>query len=541
VPHLRLASGDGPTEVFALRADRVLLGRSHDCDLILPDVLLSRHHAEVLRTGSGWALRDLGSLNGTRLNGTRVVGERPLRDGDRIGMADWTLVFHDADTPSDPALLAAGARLRDVTELATRSDIEAGALARQSRILGVLTRAAAAVVATPSAESLLDALLGHLLEAVPAHRGAVVLFEAGATAGGDAAPSLAAARAVQGSPPAAVEPVVTERLIRSQCAFLAPRLAAEDGTVRSVLCAPLWFSGPPPAAERIAGCVALEAPADPSPFEQEHLHLVTAVANLAASRLESLRLREENADKRRLEEDLRGAARIQQSLLPEAAPPLPGWELAGSSRLCSAVGADYYDFSADDGAILLALGDVAGKGLAAALLMASLRAAVRARWREGEPLAQVTARVNEILLQTVPPNRFATLFLARADTSTGDVLWVNAGHAAPLVARRDGTHEVLEATGTILGAFADASWEERRTSLAPGDVLVLLSDGVVEAAREAGGDLGPDRLAAVARTGGHPASGVLAALQAAAEESLGGARRADDHTFVVLHRTSLGP
>jgi len=537
VPHLRLASGDGPSEVFALRADHVLLGRSHDCDLILPDVILSRHHAEILRSAAGWFLRDLGSLNGTRLNGVRVVGEQTLHNGDRISMSDWTLVFYDADTPSDPELLAAGARLRDVTELATRSDIEAGALARQSRILGVLTRAAAAVVATPSAEALLDTLLGHMLEAVPAHRGAVVLFEPGGRLGGAAAaPVLAAARAVQGPPPVGVEPVVAERLLRSQSAFLAPRLPVEDGTVRSVLCAPLWFSGAPPALERIAGCVALEAPADPSPFQEEHLHLVTAVANLAASRLESLRLREENADKRRLEEDLRGAARIQQSLLPEETPPMPGWELAGSSRLCSAVGADYYDFSADDGGLLLALGDVAGKGLAAALLMASLRAAVRARWREGEPLARIVAQVNEILLQTVPPNRFATLFLARADTATGEVIWVNAGHAAPLVARSDGSHEVLEATGTILGVFPDTAWEEERTRLGPGDVLVLLSDGVVEAAREAEGDLGPDRLAALVRTAGRSASVLLGALQAAAEESLGGARRADDHTFVVLRR-----
>jgi sigma-B regulation protein RsbU (phosphoserine phosphatase) len=529
VPHLRLASGDGPSEVFALRADCVVLGRSHDCDLILPDVLLSRRHAEIVRTARGWSLRDLGSLNGTRLNGVRVEGERPLRDGDTISMSDWSLVFRDADTPSDPALLASGARLRDVTELATRSDLEAGALARQSRILGVLTRAAAAVVATPSAESLLDTLLSHLLEAVPARRGAVVLFEA--------TPTLAAAKAAEGAPPAGIDPAVAERLLRTQGAFLAPRVAAEDGSVRSVLCAPLWFSGAPPALERIAGCVALEAPAGPSPFEEEHLHLVTAVANLAASRLESLRLREENADKRRLDEDLRGAARIQESLLPEETPALPGWELAGSSRLCSAVGADYYDFSSDDGGLLLALGDVAGKGLAAALLMASLRAAVRALWRETGPLAQVVARVNENLLQTVPPNRFATLFLARADTATGEVVWVNAGHAGPLVARSDGSHEVLEATGTILGAFADASWEEGRTTLGPGDVLVLLSDGVMEAARAAASDLGPERLAAVVRaSGGGSASVLLAALQAAAEESLGGARRADDHTFVVLRR-----
>jgi serine phosphatase RsbU (regulator of sigma subunit) len=114
---------------------------------------------------------------------------------------------------------------------------------------------------------------------------------------------------------------------------------------------------------------------------------------------------------------------------------------------------------------------------------------------------------------------------------------VNAGHAGPLVVRADGGHEVLEATGTILGAFADVAWGEGQTSLGPGDVLVLLSDGVMEAARAAASELGPERLAAAVRaTGGGSASALLAALQSAAEESLGGARRADDHTFVVLRR-----
>ena len=532
MPHLRLASGDGPSEVFVLREDRVVLGRSHDCDLILPDVLLSRRHAEIFRGPQGWALRDLGSLNGTRLNGLRVEREEPLRDRDEIGMSDWVLVFHAAEAPSDPALLAAGARLRDVTDLATRSGLEAGALAQQSRVLGVLTRAAAAVVAMPTAEALLDELLGHLLDAVPARRGMVALFE-----GDPPLAALAAGRALEGPPPVGVDPSVAERLLRSQAAFLAPRVAAEDGAVRSVLCAPLWFSGAPPASERIAGCVALEGPAGPSPFREEHLQLVTAVANLAASRLETLRLREENADKRRLDEDLRGAARIQASLLPEETPALPGWELAGSSRLCSAVGADYYDFSPDDGGLLLALGDVAGKGLAAALLMASLRAAVRALWREGHPLARVVSAVNDSLRQTVPENRYATLLLARLETATGELRWVNAGHAGPLVARADGSHEVLEGTGTILGCFPDARWDEGRTALGPGDVLVLLSDGVLEAARAAASDLSPGRLAALVRAHrGASASSLLGALQEAVDESLGGERRADDHTFVVVRR-----
>ena len=349
-------------------------------------------------------------------------------------------------------------------------------------------------------------------------------------------PVLAAARAVEGPTPVAVDPAVAERVLRTQGAFIAPRVAAEDGGVRSVLCAPLWFSGAPPRPERIAGCVALEGPADPSPFHEEHLRLVTAVANLAASRLESLRLREENADKRRLDEDLRGAARIQESLLPEETPALPGWELAASSRLCSAVGADYYDFSPDAGGLLLALGDVAGKGLAAALLMASLRAAVRALWREEEPLPRIVARVNDSLRQTVPANRFATLFLARVDTATGEVRWVNAGHAGP-------SWSALPVAGSPRGHRDDPRGVRRRRVGRRADLARPRRRARPAVGRRHGGRARvgerPRPRASGGGRSGHGrrlASALLAALQAAAEQSLGGPRRADDHTFVVLRR-----
>jgi sigma-B regulation protein RsbU (phosphoserine phosphatase) len=215
-----------------------------------------------------------------------------------------------------------------------------------------------------------------------------------------------------------------------------------------------------------------------------------------------------------------------------------GFELAGNSRLCSAVGADYYDFTADDGGLLLALGDVAGKGLAAALLMASLRAAVRAFWREPLSLSEIVSGVNGNLRHAVPPNRFGTLVLARLELATGLLTWANAGHAAALLVRPDGSHAMLEATGTVLGVFDQAEWGEERVRLPPGGVLVLLSDGVVEASRVAASDLGPERLAAVVRDAGPAANAatILSALQAAVEAGLGGERPADDHTFVVVRR-----
>jgi serine phosphatase RsbU (regulator of sigma subunit) len=531
--HVRLSPAVGPIERFALAGDRVVVGRSHDCDLVLPDVVLSRRHAELVRTPLGWAVRDLRSLNGTYVNGRRLEGQRALRDGDVVGVAEWRLEYREADLSAlESAFLGTVARLRDVTEIATRSDLDVVGLAQQSRVLGALTRAADALVSAPSAETLLDALLDHLLAAVPAQRAAVVLLE-----GEPAAGVVAGSRSPAGEAALRLDASISERLSRTEQAFIERVPQTADGREGSVLCAPLWFSGSATDAGRLAGCVVLESGRAAASFSHEHLRLATAIANLASSRLESHRLREQTRDKRRLDEDVRGAARIQASLLPDELPALAGWELAGSSRLCSAVGADYYDFALEDSRLLVALGDVAGKGLAAALLMAALRAAVRALWREPEPLPAVVARVNRSLCETVPKNRYATLLLARLDTADGAICWVNAGHASPLLVRGEGTYESLQDGGTILGAFADASWTEGRARMAQGDVLVLCSDGVFEAARAVSRPLETPELAAVVgRCSGGSAASILAALQAAADERLGGERRADDHTFVVLKR-----
>jgi sigma-B regulation protein RsbU (phosphoserine phosphatase) len=532
VPHLRLSSTHGPTEIVPLRAERLVVGRSRECDLVLPDVLLSRRHAEIQKTPGGWVIRDLGSMNGTRLNDVRIQGERPLGQGDVVTAAGWRLVFFEEDAPSGAQHTPDHeSRVRDITSLATKSGLDLSELTRHGRRLGVLTRAASALVATSSANELLDTLLEHLLDAVPARRGAVALIET------EKAPTIVAVRPADDPNPMRLDPGVAERVLGGRTALIAPRVPAEDGTVRSVICAPLWFTGPGHGTDRVAGFVALEAPAEPAPFESEHLELVGAIANLAASRLESVRLREESAEMRRLEEDLRGAARIQASLLPEEEPLLEGWEVKGSSRLCSSVGADYYDFTVDQGHLLVTLGDVAGKGLAAALLMAALRAAVRALWIEPEPLPQIMSRINDNLRQTLPPNRFGTLFLGRLDPITGQLSYINGGHAAPVLVRPTGAPVRLETGGTILGTPLPAGWEEAQVALDPGDTLVILSDGVAEAM---GPGLAPEVIASEVRhTGDGGAHELLAALHNAAGSAL--EPGADDHTFVVLRHLRSAP
>jgi len=355
--------------------------------------------------------------------------------------------------------------------------------------------------------------------------------------GEPAVPTIVAHRGRADSAPMYVEPAVATRVLASRTALLAPRVPDEGGVVHPVLCAPLWFTGPSEGSDRVVGFVALEGAPDSAPFDGEHLNIVTAVANLAASRLESVHLRAEAADRRRLEEDLLGAARIQASLLPEEAPALQGFEVAGASRLCSAVGADYYDFALGTDELLLAIGDVAGKGLAAALCMAALRAAVRAIWWEHDPLPRLLGRINENLCQTLPPNRFATLFLARLEPSRAELTFVNAGHAAPLLVGAGGAEVQLETGGTVLGAFPEVEWTEGRLRMEPGDVLVLLSDGVMD---PAGAGLTLERVAGIAREHrDHGARDVLAALLAEADRFVVSEVTDDDHTFLVLKRQAL--
>ena len=307
-----------------------------------------------------------------------------------------------------------------------------------------------------------------------------------------------------------------------------PRTAASDRP--SAL--PVVFSGAPPRPERIAGCVALEGPSDPSPFHE-------ATCGSSPPSRTSRRAAGEPAaarGERRQAAAGRGPARrprIQESLLPEETPALPGWELAASSRLCSAVGADYYDFSPDAGGLLLALGDVAGKGLAAALLMASLRAAVRALWREEEPLPRRRPRqrqpladgAREPLRDPVPRSRRH----GEGRGALGERRPRRAAWSAPPGPGSPRGHRDDPRGVRRRGVGRRANRARPRRRARP------VSDGVMEAARASATDLDPECPGAAVAP---PAArlGALAALQAAAEQSLGGARRADDHTFVVLRR-----
>ena len=247
----------------------------------------------------------------------------------------------------------------------------------------------------------------------------------------------------------------------------------------------------------------------------------------------------EVADRLSLKNDLEIAREIQLAMLPRRAYEAPHVEAFGMTRPANTVGGDFYDIlPRRDGSMLLALGDVAGKGSPAALLMAVLLAMMRTLVDEGLEGAELMTRLNAQLCKHAPRSRFVTLFAASLNPSTGELVYVNAGHLPPLVRRASGTFERLEGTNMALGMWDQATYDANRTWLAAGDMLVAYSDGITEA--EGGHDDQPfdeSGLKTIIEGSGWATAKELGWETFAAVERHSGARRLrDDLTVLVARR-----
>jgi serine phosphatase RsbU (regulator of sigma subunit) len=246
----------------------------------------------------------------------------------------------------------------------------------------------------------------------------------------------------------------------------------------------------------------------------------------------------EVADRLSLKNDLEIARQIQQAMLPRGAYHAPGVEAFGMTRPANTVGGDFYDIqSLPDGRVLLALGDVAGKGSPAALLMALLLAMMRTLVDEGMEGATLVARLNAQIAKHAPTSRFVTLFLATLNPSTGELVYVNAGQNPPLVRRTRGGYERLLDGGMALGMFDRAEYRAGRTELHVGDVMVLYSDGVTEAEDAADQPFEEAGVRAVVDRGAWGSARELAwTMFAAVEQHTQERRLLDDLTVLTVRR-----
>jgi sigma-B regulation protein RsbU (phosphoserine phosphatase) len=289
------------------------------------------------------------------------------------------------------------------------------------------------------------------------------------------------------------------------------------------------------------GLVALGPRLSEEPYSRADRSLLAAVASQAGLALESVRLAEQIAARREIERrsarELEIARDVQRKLLPQTIPTARGLDYAGDCVQARAVGGDYWDaISLGPDRLAFVLADISGKGISASLLMANLQASLRSRPRDAfDDLPALLRSLNHHLNESTDPNRYATVFLATWDDAKRSLRYACCGHGPPLVLRSDGRVERLEPTGTVIGLFDEWEGEAADLRLAPGDWLVLYSDGVTEAAGASGEEFGELRLVDTIRhQRDRPACEVLADVFETLRTWGEGAEQWDDQTLLLL-------
>ena len=316
-----------------------------------------------------------------------------------------------------------------------------------------------------------------------------------------------------------------------------PEYLAELETLQSsgaALAAPLR------AKNEIVGVLLLGPPSDRAEYTGAEKQLLSNCADQLALMIENSRLTGRVLEEEKLRRDLDLAAEVQKRLLPERAPDAGTAQLAAFSLPARTVGGDYYDFlELGGGRIGIALADIAGKGIAAALLMSVVQASLRVIAAEGDAsLPELAARLNRLLHRSTKSNSYATFFYAHFDPGSLRLNYVNAGHNPPYVVREGAEIEELGTGGTVLGLFPEVSYEEAAVDLRPGDVLAAFTDGVTEALNPKEEEFGEERLKDLLRGVVHlPVEEIRGRMVAELKKWMQDAAQHDDLTFIVLKVT----
>ncbi len=549
--YLHIFSAGRPEERVELSKLRTTVGRSARSDVWIPDAFASRLHAEIRRENDVYWLHDLGSANGTRYNGNVLTGSVPLATGGAIQIGETTLRFEDDNSSPDfnsTYLIAdttAGLDPSNTISLSARrnptTEILESQTSSRTDLLGLISKVGVALLGSRGLDATLDQVASLVFEAVPAERVIIMLREQ--MSSGEMEVKVARARGQAGklnevriSRNIMAEVVDHGKSVLTCDAQHDPKFASQTimlQGIRSVLAVPLSVD-----EHDVFGLIYADSPTHEATFKPEHLDILTTLASVASIRVENASLTEARIERQRMESELELATEIQQRFQPSGPPKIDGYEFQGISFSCYEIGGDYYDFiPRRDGRMLFALGDVSGKGTAAALLMASLHAAIHAQVAANRELDETVASINAYLAENTPANRFVTLFVAELDPASGTVKYINCGHNPPLIGRSDGSVEQLASGGLPLGIIPTAEYESGSTVLGAGEVLVIYSDGVSEANNVNEEEFGLDRLTKVVQTNiAASASGLRDKVESALSAFTVTAPANDDITLVIVKR-----
>lgn len=548
MPTLRVEPPERPPYEIELHRDTLTIGRATDSDVSIPSLSLSRKHARLMAGGGGYVVEDLGSRNGTFVNGKQIAGPTAVERGDEIRCGDVRLRLVAAAAPDSVRVTAdGGMSTPSDTYVLNREQLNFRRYAEESRsgsmprmgdagIWPALNDAAATLITHYPLERLLEVIMEIVFRAVRADRGALMLRRED----GELEPRVV--RVPPGAPPLQISRTVVQQVIGEQQGVLTLDAQTDDRFdaaqsiriqgVRSVICVPLWNE------QNVIGLIYADNQISDRAFSQSDLKLLGLIANMAAVKVENSRLLAQQIEKERMEEQLEVAAQIQRRLLPQRTPDVAGWEVRGLSQSCYEIGGDYYDYlRLPDGRLGLVIADVSGKGVGAALLMAAFQASLRALAGSCPP-EELLGRLNEVMFANSPPAKYVTAFYGELDPATGDFVYVNAGHNPPILVQ-DGRATALDATGPVVGLIAAARFTTGRERIAPGALLLLYTDGVTECENSAEVEYGFERLESlVTRRGAADLSALADELFDDLARFAAGAPRKDDTTAVLVRRAA---
>jgi serine phosphatase RsbU (regulator of sigma subunit) len=546
---LILVQGQSFGRQFRCDGDTTVIGRQADCGVCLDDPAVSRRHAQIIRAGRQFVVEDLGSSNGTFLNGHRVVGREIITENDALQVGPYVLALR-------PDSMATTLQIDPVVRSQVPARTSNASLFSQNAAykLKVIVEIAQHLGRTLEVGPLLDKLLEMLFRLLPqADRGLVILTE------GDR--FVVRAQRQRHSRPSQLDMrpghsldfpfsrTLVRKALDEGVGLLSENVGDDPSiaktatlmglNVRSLLCVPLIGLD-----QRRLGVLQLESMLSGAIFKHDDLELLTAVSLQVAGVLENAALHEERLREERLRQELAVAREIQQSFLPQDFDPLKagGYELFARFSPAREVGGDLYDFFArPDGKLALFLGDVSGKGMPAALFMVAVRTLIRHLAGTFRPPGETLAGLNDALVSDNPTNLFVTMAHATFDPTAGEVVIAAGGHPPPILRKKDGEAESVNLRAAMMLGYSnfEATPAETAVTLEPGQLLAFYSDGMTEVFKPDRQEMfGVNRLQELIAgpAGGLPLSECAEAVFRAVAVFAENSGQQDDQTLLLLRR-----
>jgi sigma-B regulation protein RsbU (phosphoserine phosphatase) len=515
----------GEAKTYELTAPETVMGRHPECTIQLESNMVSRKHARVLRDGAGFFIEDMGSGNGTQVNGAKTEGKALLRHEDRIKLGPILLRFEDLSAvaakknsgsvdkdKTTPGVVAGGAPFKlevsggedDASMImgsVSGSTLFASFTVRPEAKLKAVVDITRALAGTVELQTILPRILDSLFSIFPqADRGCILLKEEGHV---QMVPRAIKHRRASDDESVKLSRTILNKVLTEKTGILSAD-AANDArfnasesisnfTIRSMMCVPmLGLDGEP------LGVINIDTQNPLKQFQNEDLELLMAVAGQAAVTYENARLLVSFMEKEKQDREMDIAREVQRALLPEQMPELPGYEFFASYESAQAVGGDYYGCQLKNNGqkVCLAFGDVAGKGVPASLVMSRLSSIVQSTFDFLDDVGAACEKINNHMCVNAVEGRFVTFTLVFLDTVTHEIAVVIAGHMSPMIRKIDGSIEEFpdEIVGLPIGVVDGLSFDVARRKLEPGETIVIYTDGVSEAMNPASDLYGMDHL-----------------------------------------------